>query len=214
MIGLASLCKLILNTARRFVYPFAPSLSKGMGVPLTAITSLIAVNQATSIFGILFGPVADHFGYKWMMLAGLGMLVFGMGAAGLFPYYHVILATLFLAGLGKSVFDLALQAQVGVTVPFRERAMVVGLMELSWAGSTLVGIPAIGLAINGWGWRSAFLIMGGMGLLAAVTFYYFVLRNIESHAPAPRMIGMRELGNSIGNNRAVKGMLVFCFLFA
>ena len=53
-----TLCRLVLNTARRFAYPFAPALSRGLGVPLTAITSLIAVNQATSILGFVFGPVA------------------------------------------------------------------------------------------------------------------------------------------------------------
>ena len=43
-IGIVVFCRLILNTARRFVYPFAPVLSRELGVPLTAITSLIAVN--------------------------------------------------------------------------------------------------------------------------------------------------------------------------
>ena len=46
-IVVTTLCRLVLNTARRFVYPFAPALSRGLGVPLTAITSLIAINQAT-----------------------------------------------------------------------------------------------------------------------------------------------------------------------
>ena len=43
-IGVAALCRFILNTSRRFVYPFAPVLSRGLGVPLTAITlSLIHI---------------------------------------------------------------------------------------------------------------------------------------------------------------------------
>ena len=47
--GAATLYRLVLNTARRFAYPFAPVLSRGLGVPLTAVTSLIAVNQATGV---------------------------------------------------------------------------------------------------------------------------------------------------------------------
>ena len=57
--GVATVCRLVLNTARRFAYPFAPVLSRGLGVPITAITSLIAVNQATAIIGMFFGPIAD-----------------------------------------------------------------------------------------------------------------------------------------------------------
>ena len=36
--------RIILNTARRFAYPFAPALSRGLDVPLTGVTSFIAVN--------------------------------------------------------------------------------------------------------------------------------------------------------------------------
>jgi MFS family permease len=93
--GLATACRLVLNTARRFAYPFAPVLSRGLGVPLTAITSLIAVNQATSIIGMFFGPVADLLGYRLMMLAGLGMLATGMFAGGFLPFYGVILVSFF-----------------------------------------------------------------------------------------------------------------------
>ena len=81
----ATICRILLNTSRRFVYPFAPVLSRGLGVPLTSITSMIAVNQATGLVGILFGPVADRFGYRLMMIVGMAMLVVGMFAAGILP---------------------------------------------------------------------------------------------------------------------------------
>ena len=69
----AAFFRLALNTARRFVYPFAPALSRGLNVPLTAITSLIAVNLTTSIFGLYTGPLADRVGYRVMMIAGLAI---------------------------------------------------------------------------------------------------------------------------------------------
>ena len=122
-IVVTALCRLVLNTARRFVYPFAPALSRGLGVPLTAITSLIAVNQATSVIGLFFGPVADRLGYRLMMLTGMALLVVGMFAGGFLPFYGVILIALFLAGLGRSIFEPALQAYVGARVPFHRRCL-------------------------------------------------------------------------------------------
>ena len=163
-VTVVTICRLVLNTARRFAYPFAPVLSRSLGVPLTAITSLIAVNQATAILGVFIGPVADRLGYRIIMLAGLTMLVVGMFAAGLFPYYVVLLFTLFLAGMAKSTFDPAVQAYISARVPYRRRGLVIGFLEISWAGSTLVGIPVIGLLISAFGWRSPFLVMGGLGL--------------------------------------------------
>lgn len=161
--GAATLCNLVLNTARRFAYPFAPALSRGLGVHLTAVTSLIAINQATSIIGIFFGPLADRFGYRLMMIAGLEMLVVGMLAGGFLPFYSVILLAFFLAGLAKTLFDPALRAYIGERVPFQKRGLVIGLLEFSWAGSALVGIPGIALLIDRLGWRAPFFRLGWIG---------------------------------------------------
>ena len=155
-IGVVVICRLVLSTARRFAYPFAPVLSRGLGVPLTAITSLIAVNWATSLLGIAFGPVADRFGYRKMMIIGMLLLAAGMLAGGFLPFYGVMIATLFLAGMGKVIFDPAVQAYVSERVPYQRRATAIGLLEISWAGSTLLGIPLIALLIDHVGWRSPF----------------------------------------------------------
>ena len=73
-IGVVVICRLVLSTARRFAYPFAPVLSRGLGVSLTAITSLISVNWATSLLGIVVGPIADRIGYRKMMIIGMVLL--------------------------------------------------------------------------------------------------------------------------------------------
>ncbi len=162
------ICRLVLSTARRFAYPFAPVLSRNLGVPLTSITSLIAVNWATSLLGIFFGPLADRFGYRNMMIFGLVMLAVGMFAGGFLPLYGVILITLFLSGLGKIVFDPAVQAYVSERVPYNRRATAIGFLEISWAGSTLLGIPLIALLIDNVGWRSPFFAMGAVGLMGII----------------------------------------------
>ena len=80
VVATATVSRILLNTARRFPYPFAPALSRGLGVPLPAVTALIAVNQATAVLGALFGPLIDRIGYRPMMLCGLGLLAAGMFA--------------------------------------------------------------------------------------------------------------------------------------
>ena len=160
----AVLCRLVLNTARRFPYPFAPALSRGMGVPLTAVTSLIAATQATALLGTISGPLTDRLGCRSVMLSGLAMLVVGMLAAGIWPTYGMVVAALLLAALGKTVFDPAIQAFVGARVPFERRGAVIGLLEFSWSGCTLLGIPAIGLLMTHYGWRSPFFVLGALGL--------------------------------------------------
>jgi predicted MFS family arabinose efflux permease len=211
-IAITMLCRLVLNTARRFAYPFAPVLSRGLGVPLTAITSLIAVNQATSVIGLFFGPVADRLGYRLMMLTGMALLVAGMFAAGLFPFYGVILVALFLAGLGKSIFDPALQAYVGERVPFHRRGLVIGLLEFSWAGSTLLGIPAIALLIDRLGWRSPFFVMGGLGLLGIVVLRILIEKGRQPNPRKRVRLLFKDAWNPLLGERAALGALFYSFL--
>ncbi len=208
-----TICRLVLNTARRFAYPFAPALSRSLGVPLTAITSLIAVNQATAILGMFFGPIADRFGYQLMMMAGLTMLVIGMFASGFFPYYVVLLFTLFLAGLGKSIFDPAVQAYVSERVPYRRRGLVIGFLEISWAGSTLIGIPMVGLLMDRFGWRSPLFAMGGLGLIGLVILCRLMSVKKESNHPRQTSFHLRDSWKQLITEKRALGALGFA-LFA
>ena len=166
--------RLVLNTARRFAYPFAPVLSRGLGVSLSAITSLIAINQVTSLLGALIGPMSDRLGYRKMMIAGMAMLAAGMLAAAIFPIYGVVLVALLMAGLGKSIFDPAVQAWVGSRVPYRRRALAMGVMETSWSASTLIGIPLVAVLMDRFGWQSPFLVMGALGCIGAVALFFII----------------------------------------
>ena len=213
-IVVASLCRLLLNTARRFAYPFAPALSRGLGVPLTAITSLIAINQATAVLGLFFGPIADRLGYRFMMLAGMALLVAGMFAGGLFPFYGVVLVALFLAGLGKSIFDPALQAYVSERVPFHRRGLAIGLLEFSWAGSTLLGIPLIALLIDRLGWRAPFFTMGGLGVLGILVLSIIIDKGKRRPAPAQSSPLFKTAWRQLFRERAARGALLYMFWFS
>ena len=214
IIVVTTLCRLVLNTARRFAYPFAPVLSRGLGVPLTAITSLIAVNQATSVLGVFFGPVADRLGYRLMLQAGMALLVVGMFAGGFLPFYGVILLALFLAGLGKSMFDPALQAFVGERVPFHRRGMVIGFLEFAWAGSTLLGIPAIALLIDRLGWRAPFFVMGGLGLLGILIIRVLIARDEPKETPKHSGVLFKHAWRLLLQERAAVGALLYSFLIS
>lgn len=205
-------CRLVLNTARRFAYPFAPALSRAMGVPLTHITSMIAVNQASGLLALFFGPFADRLGYRFMMLLGLFMLAAGMLAAASLPFFAVVLMALFLAGLGKNIFDPALQAYVGERVPYEKRGLVIGLIETSWAASTLIGIPLVGFLIAWQGWRAPFAVMG---LAALVGMILIALRLPSESVPRSgrlKVSSLRHAWARLFRSRTACAMLLLAFL--
>jgi predicted MFS family arabinose efflux permease len=172
---------------------------------------MIAVNQATAFLGLFFGPVADRLGYRMMMFTGLALMVGGMFAAGFLPFYGVVLVALFLAGLGKSIFDPAVQAYVSERVPYRRRALAIGILEMAWAGSTLVGIPLVGLLMDRFGWRSPFFVMGGLGLVSICLVRVLMPLKKKPAAVQRPSIGFRKTWRQLVAERRALGAIGFAF---
>lgn len=204
--------RLLLNTAKRFPYPFAPVLSRGLGVPITAITSLIALNQAAAVLGVILAPVGDGFGYRRMMLGGMAMLITGMLLAGFLPVYGIVLIGLFLTGLAKNIFDPAIQAYVGERIPYYRRGLAIGILEFSWAGSTLIGIPILGLLINSLGWRSPFFFIGGVGLICFALLIIFIDSDNKSPQDSFSLLFFWKALNQLIRHRSSLGVLIYAFL--
>jgi predicted MFS family arabinose efflux permease len=211
----AALARLVLNTARRFAYPFAPALARGLDVPLTRVTSLVALNQGTGLLTPLLGPLADRWGPRAMMLVGLGILAAGMLAAAALPLYATVLLALALAGLGKSCFDPALLAYVGTRVPWARRGLSIGLIEFAWAGSSLLGIPLVGYLIERHGWRSPFFLLGALALAGLVLLALLLPRGPRpAHPASPRMMQVREAWRILLRRRAALGALGYSVCFS
>lgn len=211
-VGIATLCRILLNTARRFVYPFAPALSRGLDVPLISVTYLIAVNQMTGLLSPIFGPLGDRVGYRIMLLAGMGLLAGGMLAGGFFPFYGMMLVAMIMAGLGKSVFDPAIQAYVGKRVPYHRRGLVIGIMEIAWAGSTLIGIPVIGILIKNFGWRAPFFAIGVLAVVGMAAIWIVMPPTGKNLNGFREGVGFRAVFQKLGKKRPALGVLLFAFL--
>lgn len=210
-VGVAAFGRLLVNTARRFVYPFAPALSRGLDVPLPAITSLIAVNQFSGMFSPFFGSLSDRWGYRVMILAGLGFCAVGLLAGGAIPLYAMIMLAMLLAGLGNSIMAPALQAYVGERVPYHRRGMVIGLIELSWSGASLVGIPLTGLLIDRFGWRTPFFVIGGLILLIMVILSLLLPKDTSTTIASRPRPQLGQTWKLVLKDRAALGVLAYGF---
>jgi len=135
--------RLVLNTGYRFVYPFLPVIARGLGIPFTQAGLLVSARWVTG----LATPAAVRFlgrSERRHRLLAAGLTLFATGAAvtaatGVFA--GALIGFIFL-GLGKPVFDVAAQAYLSDRTPYRMRARYLGVIELTWASSLLVGAPA------------------------------------------------------------------------
>ena len=206
-------CRIVLNTGRRFIYPFAPDLSRVLGVPLTSITGLIALNSATNLLGLISGPLADRFGYRAMMILGMAALAAGMAAVGFFPAFAVLVVAHFLSGLGKSIYDPAVQAYISERVPYGRRGRVVGFLETAWAGSTLLGVPLLALLVDQAGWRAAFFSLSASGLLGLALMIRLIPADRHPGPGVHPRMELQQLLTAMLHHRAARGIALCAFLF-
>ncbi len=206
--------RLLLNTCRRFVYPFAPALSRGLEVPLGAVTTIIAAGQFTSLLGIFTGPLADRYGCRLMMRSGLAMLAIGMLVCGLVPLYWPVFAGLVLASFGKTVFDPAIQAFVASNVSYERRGRVIGIAETAWAGSTLIGIPALALIIDHVGLRNSFYLLAVLGGVSWLLMGWLIPADEARREQRVGKVGFWSSMMQLVRIRPAAGMLAFGFLIS
>jgi predicted MFS family arabinose efflux permease len=214
LISITTFTKLLMNITRRMVYPFAPEFARGLNVDLSAITSLIAVNQATAILGPVGASFADRYGYKLLMLMAVAFLTIGTFAAGFIPIYSVLMVALFLTGVTKSIFDPSLQAFIGQYVPFEQRGKVIGITEMAWAGSTLAGIPLAGVIIERFSWQTPFLIMGTLSLVCFFLILKFMPKETRTDPSKQGGQSILENWKTIVQSRQVLGILGFSFFMS
>lgn len=209
-IVIATGCRTLLNTGRRFAYPFAPAFSRGLGVSLTAITTIIAVMQFSGILSVVSGPLTDRWGYRRMMLLGLGLMAAGMLIVGMFPIYAALMVGLILAGLAKNVFDPAVYGYTSQSVPFNQRGKVVGILEFAWAASALVGIPLVGFLIEYRGWRTPFWVLGAIAVVCFVLIWIWMPGQPRA-LPSENEQTLKTAWGQLFKQRPALGLLGFIF---
>lgn len=163
-----------------FTLPFIPLyLQHDLGVHGIGQTALwaglISFGPAVpaTIFGPLWGRLADRIGYRVMLLRAIICAAILLAIMGLAPSAGVLLALRMVQGaLTGTVYSA--QALVAATVPERETGRSMGLLQMSvYIGATF-GPIAGGLVAELFGYRAAF---AGAGMLlgsAAVVVFFFV----------------------------------------
>ncbi|MGN6648510.1 DHA2 family efflux MFS transporter permease subunit [Trinickia sp.] len=133
---------------------------------------------------ILAGGVAsDRFGAKAVYLCGLALFVAASAACGLAPSVATLVAARFVQGMGAALFLPASLAIVRATFDDpAQRARAIA----AWAGiaslAAAIGPVAGGLLVDGFGWRSAFLVNVPTGIVALAGAWAVVRTALSTRA--------------------------------
>src|SRR5919202_1416712 len=139
---------LIFRFAQGFYYPFSTIYFHNfVGIPLSLVgVGLATLATASVASSFVFGPLADHYGRKPVMLASLS------GSAATFLSFAFVgnlqeyLAVCVAAGLiGSAPFDAARNAMIADVAPEHLRARAYGLVRVGGNIGWVLGPTAAGL---------------------------------------------------------------------
>ena len=125
-----------------------------------------------------------------LLLVLMGLFAAGNLASALAPSFAGLVVLRFVSGLPHGAyFGVAALVAAGMAPP-DGRARAIGRVMLGLTVATLVGTPAATWAGQALGWRTAFAVVGALGLLTVVLVTLCVPRD----QPKPGASPLRELG--------------------
>lgn len=165
--GLFAVVRLVVNSAHRFVYPFLPAIARGLGVSLERAGLLVSLRWFAGL-GTPFVVASVGRGERRRRLIVSGLALFALGAAitAGFGVFAGAVAGFVLMGIAKPMYDIATQAYLADRIPYERRARFLSILELTWAGSLLLGAPAAGWLIDRAGWNAPFWVFAVLAGLA------------------------------------------------
>lgn len=148
---------------------------KQMGWVLAAFSLGYAFFQTPS------GILADRFGPR-KILAGIVAIWSGFTAlTGAAFNFTSLLIVRFLFGAGEAGAFPGISRAIFSWIPLKERGIVTGI---NFSGSRLgaaFALPFVAWLISDFGWRATFFILGGLGIIWAVAWYWLFRDNPEEH---------------------------------
>lgn len=162
-IAFLTVTRLVVNTAHRFVFPFLPAITRGLGISLEQGGLLMSARSLAFVATPAVVATAGR-GERRVRLAvwALGMMSVGALVTAATGVFAGALVGFILLGLGKPSYDAAAQAYIADRTPYERRARFMSILELTWAGGLLVGAPLAGWLIDSFGWETPFWVVGVM----------------------------------------------------
>ena len=169
-----TIIRTVYTTGFRMVFPYQPIFMKELGIDLRQMTRMYAGRSLVGVFSPFLASIADTKGRKTGMLAG--MVVFSLGTLGvvIWPTLGGFFLFLVFSLLGKAIFDPAMQAYFGDTIPYNRRGLVLGITEISWSLAFFLGVPVAGFLMNQYGLLSPFLVLSVLSMLLILAAVYII----------------------------------------
>ncbi len=135
---------------------------------------------ANAVFVPIWGKLGDTIGRKKVYMIGFAVFILGSVFAGLsWNFGSMIAARIIQAIAGSADYPTAMAILAVTFKQGRERAQALGIWSASFAAAAVFGPLIGGPLIDGFGWRSVFIINLPVGLVGMAMAWTFVRESVS-----------------------------------
>lgn len=160
------------TTAFRIIYPLIPFLSDRFDISLQQSASLVAVQTAASLISPVGGRLADRFGERRMMLYAIWAFVIGACCCAVAQDFIWFFAGYLGIGIATAIYVPAGQSYLSARSAYGERARAIGIFEMVWAVSAIIGVAPLMYLINAQQSSDlAYIVLAILGVASALLLW-------------------------------------------
>jgi MFS family permease len=171
-ITLALLCgmNLLDYIDRNILAAVLPHIQTEMGLSSTQAGALgPAFLIAYTAFAPLMGWAGDHYNRTRLLVCGVGLWSLATVGAGFASTYGQLVLARSLLGIGEATYGTLAPTILADLYPRERRGQILSFFYLAVPVGSALGYVLGGLIEPHYGWRLAFWIVGGPGLVAALS---------------------------------------------
>src|ERR1700735_3346694 len=160
---------------------------------------------SAGVSGFLTAGFADRFDRKKLLLFFYAGFLAGTLLCGLAPSYHWLLLARMVTGVFAGVVGSISFAIVTDLFPLEMRGRVMGVIQTSFAASSVLGIPLALLLSTRWGWNAPFfMIVAVSAVVGGMIFIYMrpVAEHLQHH---PDRSPLHHLIHTVSNRVYLQG---------
>lgn len=204
-----------------FYLPGFPAMAAAFGTDETHVQATLASYFLGLSFGqLIYGPMADRFGRRLPLLAGVGVFTLASLGCALAPSLQALIVLRFLQALGGCAGMVLARAivtdkcdTIGAAKVFSQLMLVMGLAPIL---APVLG----GFLVNTAGWQSIFLVLTAFSACCAAAVYLGLPESMPADRPrlpltgAPRQYArlLRDwpfVGHALTGGIAMAGMFAY-----
>jgi predicted MFS family arabinose efflux permease len=161
---------------------------------------------------LLTAGFADRFDRKKLLLFFYSGFIVGTALCGLASSFHGLLFARMVTGLFAGVVGAASFAIVTDLFPLEMRGRALGVIQSSFAASSVLGVPLALVLSNRWGWNMPFFMVVAVCLLVDVLIWVW-MRPIAAHLGLhPDRNPLHHLLTTVSNRRYLLGFATTALL--